>query len=484
MTSLFAEFKKAQSAGSGEALAATLNPVDIPRLRAFYNTTNSLSVASDIRYGLLQDRVTGTKLPKQEGNVWVDIYIAFWKAAGELVKLDDPKFTLSGRGTWTALFGHWKDIAVLLNTNYSNSTLDAWTLPVLYVVGKYLRIFAIKADAEAAQDPASTFNDGFQDDIVGDVSKNAKLEETSRIISRMYTVCLHDRYALDVVHLLVFPSSGCILSFLFVPNRAPIEESRKWGVYNTINLAFKTYFKLGSIPPCRNLLSAMKASQAELPPMESFPKSHIVTFKYYLGVICFLEEGYVEAEEHLTAAWELCRVDSHRNRELILTYLIPCHIVNTNTLPSARLLSRYPRIERLFGPLSKCIRKGDLAGVDAAMAGSENEFVKRRIYLPIERGRDLAIRNLFRKVFIAGGYDPPVNGQPPIRRTRVPVKEFAAAMRLGTGNTEQKSKVDLDEVECYLSNMIYKNLMKGYIARERGIVVLSKGGTAFPGTGV
>ncbi|GBF62381.1 hypothetical protein TMEN_4921 [Trichophyton mentagrophytes] len=458
MTSLFAEFKKAQSAGSGEALAATLNPVDIPRLRAFYNTTNSLSVASDIRYGLLQDRVTGTKLPKQEGNVWVDIYIAFWKAAGELVKLDDPKFTLSGRGTWTALFGHWKDIAVLLNTNYSNSTLDAWTLPVLYVVGKYLRIFAIKADAEAAQDPASTFNDGFQDDIVGDVSKNAKLEETSRIISRMYTVCLHDR--------------------------APIEESRKWGVYNTINLAFKTYFKLGSIPPCRNLLSAMKASQAELPPMESFPKSHIVTFKYYLGVICFLEEGYVEAEEHLTAAWELCRVDSHRNRELILTYLIPCHIVNTNTLPSARLLSRYPRIERLFGPLSKCIRKGDLAGVDAAMAGSENEFVKRRIYLPIERGRDLAIRNLFRKVFIAGGYDPPVNGQPPIRRTRVPVKEFAAAMRLGTGNTEQKSKVDLDEVECYLSNMIYKNLMKGYIARERGIVVLSKGGTAFPGTGV
>ncbi|EGD98621.1 COP9 signalosome complex subunit 12 [Trichophyton tonsurans CBS 112818] len=458
MTSLFAEFKKAQSAGSGEALAATLNPVDIPRLRAFYNTTNSLSVASDIRYGLLQDRVTGTKLPKQEGNVWVDIYIAFWKAAGELVKLDDPKFTLSGRGTWTALFGHWKDIAVLLNTNYSNSTLDAWTLPVLYVVGKYLRIFAIKADAEAAQDPASTFNDGFQDDIVGDVSKNAKLEETSRIISRMYTVCLHDR--------------------------APIEESRKWGVYNTINLAFKTYFKLGSIPPCRNLLSAMKASQAELPPMESYPKSHIVTFKYYLGVICFLEEGYVEAEEHLTAAWELCRVDSHRNRELILTYLIPCHIVNTNTLPSARLLSRYPRIESLFGPLSKCIRKGDLAGVDAAMAGSENEFVKRRIYLPIERGRDLAIRNLFRKVFIAGGYDPPVNGQPPIRRTRVPVKEFAAAMRLGTGNTEQKSKVDLDEVECYLSNMIYKNLMKGYIARERGIVVLSKGGTAFPGTGV
>lgn len=97
------------------------------------------------------------------------------------------------------------------------------------------------------------------------------------------------------------------------------------------------------------------------------------------------------------------------------------------------------------------------------MASSENEFVKRRIYLPIERGRDLAIRNLFRKVFIAGGYDPPVNGQPPIRRTRVPVKEFAAAMRLGTRNTQQKAKVDFDEVECYLSNMIYKVCTEPYI---------------------
>jgi hypothetical protein len=29
-----------------------------------------------------------------------------------------------------------------------------------------------------------------------------------------------------------------------------------------------------------------------------------------------------------------------------------------------------------------------------------------------------------------------------------------------------------------------QNLVKGYISRERGIVVLSKGGSAFPGTGV
>lgn len=93
------------------------------------------------------------------------------------------------------------------------------------------------------------------------------------------------------------------------------------------------------------------------------------------------------------------------------------------------------------------------------MSAGADEFVKRRIYLPLERGRDLALRNLFRKVFLAGGYDEPKDGQPPIRRTRVPVAEFAAALRIGT-KAEEKSRVDMDEVECLLASLIYK--VSGY----------------------
>ena len=36
-------------------------------------------------------------------------------------------------------------------------------------------------------------------------------------------------------------------------------------------------------------------SSTEIPPIEYFPKSHIVTFKYYVGVILFLDERYFEA---------------------------------------------------------------------------------------------------------------------------------------------------------------------------------------------
>jgi len=88
-----------------------------------------------------------------------------------------------------------------------------------------------------------------------------------------------------------------------------------------------------------------------------------------------------------------------------------------------------------------------LAGFDAALAAGEDEFVKRRIYLTLERGRDIALRNLLRKVFIAGGFE----GETGVRRTRIPMSEFGAAVSIGS-----KERMESDEVECLLANMIYK----------------------------
>jgi hypothetical protein len=136
----------------------------------------------------------------------------------------------------------------------------------------------------------------------------------------------------------------------------------------------------------------------------------------------------------------------------ILVYLIPCHFLTTHTLPSNALLKPFPHLQKLFLPLSNCIKKGDLRDFDAALQEGEDEFVRRRIYLTLERGRDIALRNLLRKVFIAGGFeDPKEPGSAPVRRTRVPVAEFQAAISLSSG-----LDVDLDEVECHLANMIYK----------------------------
>ncbi|KAL8883306.1 MAG: hypothetical protein Q9192_007265, partial [Flavoplaca navasiana] len=46
------------------------------------------------------------------------------------------------------------------------------------------------------------------------------------------------------------------------------------------------------------------------------------------------------------------------------------------------------------------------------------------------------------------------------------------------------SEMDDDEVECLISGLIYKGLLKGYISRDHGIIVLNRKGEIFPGTGV
>jgi COP9 signalosome complex subunit 12 len=145
---------------------------------------------------------------------------------------------------------------------------------------------------------------------------------------------------------------------------------------------------------------------------------------------------------------------------LILTYLIPCHLLTTHTLPTQALLAPYPRLQKLFLPLSRCIKRGDLSGFDSALVAGEDEFVKRRIYLTLERGRDIALRNLLRKVFIAGGFEEAKDGtSAPVRRTRIPVAEFGVAISIGS-----KERMDNDEVECLLANMIYKVRAQLFVA--------------------
>lgn len=145
------------------------------------------------------------------------------------------------------------------------------------------------------------------------------------------------------------------------------------------------------------------------------------------------------------------RSDILMKYRLILTYLIPCRLLTTHTLPSAKLLAPFPRLQQLFMPLADAIRTADLKAFDIALRKGEDEFIKRRIYLTLERGRDIALRNLLRKVFLAGGFEEAKDGAAPVRRTRIPVAEFTAAVRLSGGEP-----IDTDEVECLMANMIYK----------------------------
>lgn len=166
---------------------------------------------------------------------------------------------------------------------YTNCGFEAWTVPCLYVAGKYMRIFAIKADEATGASTGAVSN--FGDDFNPDAEKNEKLEDCARQLNRIFQLCLSDRSVIP---------DALWWTLLTIVGRADLQESRKWGIYNIINLLFKTYFKLNSISLSKNILNAIRAYKGDMPALDAFPKAHQVTFKYYVGVILFLEENYVE----------------------------------------------------------------------------------------------------------------------------------------------------------------------------------------------
>ncbi|KAL2755779.1 hypothetical protein ACRALDRAFT_1082111 [Sodiomyces alcalophilus JCM 7366] len=437
MEPLFDEFAAAYMGMKGYDLAQTLSPIppaDKPdRLRAVWLSTNHYGVKDDVTHGLVQALTSRSGYPREEVKDelkgWTEIFTAYWKAIGELLAVDGDSIVNGRASSWTKVYEAWKEMTMALHRGYTNHNFEAWTIPCLYTAGKYLRAFAIKSDEERSHNDAGGDGLEIRDDFDPEMEKHQQLRDCEQQLKRIFTLCLTDR--------------------------AEITESRKWGIYAIINLLFKTYFKLNSANLARTILKALSTNKGNMPPLEAFPAAQRVTFKYYEGVLSFLEENYVEAEKHLDEAWKGCKKDAMSNKD-------------------KTLLEPFPRLQKIFLPLAQCIKRGDLHGFDLALQQGEEE-----VYLTLERGRDIALRNLLRKVFLAKGFEEPKNpGDAPIRKTRIRVAEFGAAISLGN-----REAMDSDEVECLLANMIYKNLMKGYISREHGIVVLSKNG-AFPGTGV
>ncbi|KAK3114356.1 COP9 signalosome (CSN) subunit [Teratosphaeriaceae sp. CCFEE 6253] len=495
MDALWDDFATAQRKEDGYLLASTLSPVppasDPSRLEASQRWTNSHSLQTDLRYKLQYN--PALSLTKQAAGAWLDVFAAYHAFTATLLAAEAAQQN-AGRtpdADWSAVYESWKEVLNAVYRGYSGDVFANWTIPVLYLVGKYLRLFAIRADASRAavqRDSGMDFGSSLAEGeaaAMTTTAKSDKLEDAARQINRIFALCLSDR--------------------------SPLEHSRKWALYYIANLLFATYFRLNSIPLSKNILRSLRAAAADTPPLSQFPRPHQVTFHYYAGVLAFLDEDYGTAETHLLAAYQTCDRRARGNVERILTYLIPTTLLTSHRLPSPALLAQHPPLDRLFAPLCKAIKRADLRAFHAALDAGEAAFVHRRIYLTLERGRDVLLRNLFRRVFLAGGFDAPKTdggggdaaaaGGLPVRRTRIPLRELTAALRVagaeevaddgggggvgggGGGGGAGQAEADTAVVECLVANAIYKGFVKGYIARERGMVVLSKAG-AFPGTGV
>jgi COP9 signalosome complex subunit 12 len=139
----------------------------------------------------------------------------------------------------------------------------------------------------------------------------------------------------------------------------------------------------------------------------------------------------------------MCHPDSTHNQTLILTHLIPCRLASQRAIPSEAFLRRYPELYHLYYGVLSAIQHGRLKEFDEALEASEDDLVKKRVFLTLERGRQICLRNVLRKTWRNLEQED---------KTKVTIESFRVGIALRSGTPV--ADVDIEEVECLLTNMI------------------------------
>ncbi|RUS89997.1 hypothetical protein EGW08_002264 [Elysia chlorotica] len=289
---------------------------------------------------------------------------------------------------------------------------ENWALPVMFAVALDLRLFAVNADIQLVQR-----NKG---------KAGESLEKAAEQLMGLFRVCASD-------------------------NRAAIEDSKKWGMLNLVNQLFKIYFKINKLHLCKPLIRAIES----LPIKDKFSLSQLVTYRFYVGRKAMFDSDYKSAEEYLKFAFEKCHRDSHKNKRLILIYLIPVKML-LGSMPKTGLVRKYDL--RQFLDVAQAVRSGNLLQLNEAMQKHEAFFIRCGIYLILEKLKILTYRNLFKKVYLIKD-----------KNHLVDISSFTVALRM-----MGVEDIDDDETQCLLANLIYENKIKGYITHQHQKLVVSK----------
>ena len=197
MDAIFDDFARAQNNEKGYDLANTIRPeppkTDAARLYNFHRSTNAYSLQTDLKYKLQYN--PDLKLPKPEINAWIEVFTVYHNFIGGLLAAEEVQNAGARNADWSAVYEGWKEVVNALLRGYTSGAFEAWTIPCLYVAGKYLRVFAIKADDSLAsqRDSGMAFS-AIEEDAFGTGSKHEKLEDAARQINRIFGMCITDRY--------------------------------------------------------------------------------------------------------------------------------------------------------------------------------------------------------------------------------------------------------------------------------------------------
>ncbi|KAI3936719.1 hypothetical protein MKX01_034148 [Papaver californicum] len=231
---------------------------------------------------------------------------------------------------------------------------------------------------------------------------------------------------------------------------------RVGALYVTCQL-FKVYFKLGTVHLCRSVIRSIETGRNF--DFEEFPVRDKVTYMYYTGRLEVYNENFLAADQKLTYALSRCNPRSQTNIRMILKYLIPVKF-SIGILPKRSLLEKYNLVE--YFNIVQALKKGDLRLLRRALQDHEDRFLRSGVYLVLEKLELQVYQRLMKKIYIIQ------KQRDPSRAHQVKLDVIVKALKC------LDIEMDVDEVECIMAILIYKNLMKGYFAHKSKVVVLSK----------
>ncbi|ESW26657.1 hypothetical protein PHAVU_003G137300 [Phaseolus vulgaris] len=287
---------------------------------------------------------------------------------------------------------------------------SAWALDALYVIVYDIRVLAEKADKELASSGKSP----------------EKLKGAGSVLMKVF---------------------GTL---------AGKGSKRVGALYVTCQL-FKIYFKLGTVHLCRSVIRSIET--ARIFDFEEFPKRDKVTYMYYTGRLEVFNENFSAADYKLSYALKYCNPQSTANIRMILKHLIPVKL-SIGILPKSSLLEKYNLLEYIN--IVQALRRGDLRLLRRALQDHEDRFLRSGVYLVLEKLELQVYQRLVKKIYIIQ------KQKDPIRAHQVKLEVIVKALKW------LEIDMDVDEVECIMAILIFKNLMKGYFAHKSKVVVLSK----------
>ncbi|KAJ3350480.1 hypothetical protein HDU83_009680 [Entophlyctis luteolus] len=217
--------------------------------------------------------------------------------------------------------------------------------------------------------------------------------------------------------------------------------------------ARKSFVRTAYVDSFHQYVSAVQL-RLDLPSLEEYPISHVVSYKYYMGVLAFYDEQYKKAKEDLNFCLENFPASSNdtapqieSNKILLLTYLVPVNLM-AGIAASQRLFGISPILRVLFEEIQNAVGKGMLGLFDKLLEEKRKILIDRDVYLAIERCRLICFRNLARRTFL-------ILEKP----TRLDLNDILKAV-FAAGC----SSVDMDEIECMVANLIDKKEFNTIVA--------------------